>query len=249
MLYKELRPLKEKYETIVVSPTTIERELNPTPDFMIQHDVKKKAATFWLGNVTEDICWTAISQWKEAWYDKCNQWRQYMNANRMLFYSPSWVLDKKFQWFYDWMEQIVDLSEPYEWIWIYNLRSHNSLVEVDASWYKLIIKGECDFGIDGTILYDCKTASSRRDTSSKWLTWCYQARFYPRMQFLSHPELDKIPFVYLIFVKNKKMQLQEFKVEVTREEAEWFVKMVLKEYLTKVKNWEIKTSEEALDRL
>ena len=69
------------------------------------------------------------------------------------------------------------------------------------------------------------------------------------MQFLAHPNLETISFSYLVFIKNKTPKLQEIAHILTREECETFVWDKLKEYLTKVHNWEIKTSEEALDRL
>ena len=69
------------------------------------------------------------------------------------------------------------------------------------------------------------------------------------MQFLSHPEVEKISFTYLVFIKNAKPKLQDITHILTREECEAFVWDRLKEYLTKVHNGEIKTSEEALDRL
>lgn len=94
-----------------------------------------------------------------------------------------------------------------------------------------------------------KTARKARDEQLKWTEGCYQARFYSWMQFLAHPELETISFSYLIFIKNKKMKLQEMTHILTREECETFVWDKLKEYLTKVHNGEIKTSEEALDRL
>ena len=67
-------------------------------------------------------------------------------------------------------------------------------------------------------------------------TKCFQARFYPWMQFLAHPDKETISFSYLIFQKNKTMKLQEMTHIVTKEECEAFVWDKLKEYLTKVKS-------------
>lgn len=249
MLYHSFAPLKENYETIVISPSTMEHELVSTPEYMKQLDTKKKGSTFRTWNIVEDIVRTTVSQWKEKGYEKCKIRRNYINPDRMKFFSPSWVEDKQFKWVYDWLEQIVDLAEPY-YAWEFlNLRSHNSLVEIDASWYKVLLKGECDWWIDWHAIFDCKTAKSKWNTWEKRAIWCYQARFYSRMQFLAHPEIEKVSFTYLIFIKNKKPLLQEFTTVLTREECEAFVWDRLKEYLTKVKKWEIKTSEEALDRL
>lgn len=249
MLYHCFAELKPEYETIVISPSTLEKELAPANPFVTEQETKKKAATFWLWNIVEDIVWTTITKWKEAGYAKCVLWRQYINPFRLEFHSPSWVLDKTFLWVYEWLEQIVDLAMQYYGWDIYNLRSHNSLVEIDASWYKVILKWECDFGIDGECLFDVKTAKKAWPEEEKRQFWCYQARFYSRMQFLSHPELEKIAFSYIIFIKNKKIKLQDMTHILTRKECETFVRDRLKEYLTKVHNGEIKTSEEALDRL
>ena len=249
MLYHCFTPLKEDYETIVISPSTLEKELAPKNPFITEQETKKKASTFWLWNIVEDLVWTTITKWKEAGYDKCRVWREYMNPERMKFYSSSWTLDKTFLRIYDWLEQIVDLSMDYYGWDIYNLRSHNSLVEIDASWYKVILKWECDFWIDWEYLRDVKTAKKAWNEEEKWELGCYQARFYSWMQFLAHPELKDISFSYIIFVKNKKIKLQNMTHILTREECETFVWDRLKEYLTKVHSWEIKTSEEALDRL
>lgn len=249
MLYHCFKELKPDYQTIVISPSTLEKELAPKNPFVTEQETKKKAATFWLWNIVEDIVWITITKWKEAGYDKCKLRREYMNPSRMQFYSSSWVLDKTYQRVYDGLEKYVDLAMPYYGGDVYNLRSHNSLVEIDASGYKVISKWECDFWIDGEYLWDVKTAKKARDEQEKRELGCYQARRYSWMQFLAHPELEKISFSYLIFIKNKAPKLQVMTHVLTREECETFVRDKLKEYLTKVHNGEIKTSEEALDRL
>lgn len=248
MLYHCFKELKPDYETIVISPSTLEKELVPPAPFVQELSTKKKAATFWAGNIVEDIVRVTITKGKQAGYDKCNLRRQYMNPARMQFSSSSWVIDSQFKWLYEGMEQIVDLSEPYYGWDIYNLRSHNSLVEIDASWYKVLLKGECDFWVDGQCLFDVKTAKKRWDNNKRDIG-NYQSRFYSRMQFLAHPEAEQISFSYIIFIKNKKMILQDMTRIFTREECESFVWEKLKEYLTKVHRWEIKASEEALNRL
>ena len=249
MLYHCFAELKPDYETIVISPSTLEKELAPANPFVIEQETKKKATTFRLWNIVEDIVRNTVTKWREAGYEKCKVWREYMNPSRMAFFSPSGVQDKTYLWVYEWLEQIVDLAMQYYWGNIYNLRSHNSLVEIDASWYKVILKGECDFWIDWEYLWDVKTAKKARNETEKRDFGCYQARFYSRMQFLSHPEINDISFSYIIFIKNKKIKLQDMTHTLTREECETFVWDKLREYLTKVHNGEIKTSEEALDRL
>lgn len=248
MLYHSFAPLKEDYETIVISPSTLEKELAPKNPFVTEQETKKKASTFWLWNIIEDIVRVTITKWKEAGYDKCRVWREYMNPERMRFYSSSGTEDKTFKRVYDGLEKYVDLAMPYYGGDIYNLRSHNSLVEIDASGYKVILKWECDWAIDWEYIYDCKTSKSAWKDEKRELG-CYQARFYSWMQFLAHPDLESISFSYLVFIKNAKPKLQEIKHILTREECETFVRDRLKEYLTKVHSWEIKTSEEALDRL
>lgn len=249
MLYHCFAPLKEEYQTIVVSPTELEKALVPTPEFMKQDDVKKRAATFRAGNIVEDIVWNTISKGKEAWLEKCKVWREYINPDRLHFFSSWWTEDKQFQWLYEWLEQVVELSMPYYWWDIYNLRSHNAVVEIDASGYKVICKWECDWGIDWEYLYDCKTAKQKWKEEEKRAFECYQARFYSRMQFLAHPDLETISFSYLVFQKNKTLKLQDITHILTKEECEAFVWEKLKEYLTKVKAGQIDTSEKALDRL
>lgn len=248
MLYHSFAELKPDYETIVISPSTLEKELAPKNPFITEQETKKKASTFWLWNIIEDIVRVTITKWKEAGYDKCRVWREYMNPERMRFYSSSGTEDKTFKRVYDGLEKYVDLAMPYYGEDIYNLRSHNSLVEIDASGYKVILKWECDWAIDWEYVYDCKTSKSAWKDEKRELG-CYQARFYSRMQFLAHPDLENISFSYLVFIKNAKPKLQEIKHILTKEECETFVWDRLKEYLTKVHNWEIKTSEEALDRL
>lgn len=249
MLYHCFAELKPDYETIVISPSTLEKELAPKNPFITEQETKKKASTFWLWNIIEDIVRITITKWKEAGYDKCRVWREYINPERMRFYSSSGTEDKTFKRVYDGLEKYVDLAMPYYTEDFYNLRSHNSLVEIDASGYKVILKWECDFWVDGEYLRDVKTSKKARNETEKWELWNYQARFYSWMQFLAHPDLKTILFSYLVFIKNKSPKLQEIKHILTKEECETFVRDKLKEYLTKVHNWEIKTSEEALDRL
>lgn len=249
MLYHCFAELKPDYQTIILSPTELERALVPTPEYMKQKDIKKQACTFWMWNMVEDIVWNTISRGREAWLEKCQLWRKYVFPDRMQFFSPKGDLDKQYAFLIDWLEQIVELSMPYYWWDVYNMRSHNSLVEIDASWYKVILKGECDWAIDWDYIYDCKTAKQKWPDKEYRETKCFQARFYPRMQFLAHPEKEEISFTYLVFQKLKTIKLQDITHVVTREECEKFVWDKLKEYLTKVHSWEIIPSEWALERL
>lgn len=249
MLQYCFAPLKPEYETIVISPTELERVLVPTPSFIKPQEIKKQACTFWMWNMVEDIVWATVSKGRDAWVEKCKIWRQYVHPDMMQFYSPKWELDKQFEWLVDWLEQVVDLSMPYYWWDIYNLRSHNALVEIEASWYKVICKWELDFWIDWEALYDVKTAKQKWDEWEMRDMKCFQARFYSWMQFLAHPEKENISFSYLIYQKNKKIKLQDMTHILTREECEKFVWDKLKEYLTKVHSWEIIPSEWALERL
>lgn len=251
MLYKQFAALKPDYQTIIVSPTELERALVPTPTYMKQQDIKKQACTFWVGNIVEDIARHRVQFWQEDSYKVCTQWRKYLNPSLMEFYSgKDNALDKQFAWVYEWLEKISDLFEPYQNIWLYNLRSQNSLALLDCSGYQVILKWELDFWlIDGNtcLLFDCKTAKQKWDTNMEWCH--YQSRFYPFLQMLANPELQEVTFSYLIVIKNKTPKLQELKITVTRDEAEQFVRWVLKEYLTKIHSWEIIPSEWALDRL
>lgn len=249
MLYYELRPLKENYETIICSVTEIEKALNPTPDYMQIKDKKKMANTFRVGNLVEDIVWARIQRWEESARHQIEIARKLMNKDRMHYFSPSWVEDKQFQFLYDWLDQLVALAEPYEAIGCYDLRNLRSALELDCSWYKVIVTWEVDWGIDWEAIFDCKTAKTKWNTNEKWLTGCYQARYYSFMQMLAHPWLEEIPFTYLIFTKQKKIQLQEFKVNITKEEALGFIKMTMKEYLTQLKQWNIEASDDSIFRM
>lgn len=62
MLYHCFKELKPEYETIVISPSTLEKELAPKNPFIIEQETKKKASTFWMGNIVEDIVWTTITK-------------------------------------------------------------------------------------------------------------------------------------------------------------------------------------------
>lgn len=229
----------------------LEQTLNPPPDFMRQRDIKKRASVLWMGNIVESIARERVQYWKEASYKLCNLWRNYINPWMMEF--RSWkdnTLDKQFLFVYEWLEKISDLFEPYQNIWLYNLRSQNSLALLSCSWYQVILKGELDrWLIDGStcILFDCKTAKQKRDTSMEWCH--FQSRFYPFLQMLANPDLQEVTFIYLVVIKNKSPKLQEIKITVTRDEATSFVRWVLKEFLTRLHNWEIKETDEALNRL
>jgi hypothetical protein len=48
MLYHCFAPLKPDFETIVVSPTELEKALVPTPEWMQQKDIKKQSCIFWI---------------------------------------------------------------------------------------------------------------------------------------------------------------------------------------------------------
>ena len=247
MLHKVFAPLKPNYQTITISVLELERALNPTPSFMKQDDPRKIACTLWVWTVAEQIARATISQWEEAWLKQCQIARSYMDRDNMKFYSSSWVEDKNFLWFYDWMEQIVALYKPREWN--YDLRSYRALCEIDFSWYKILLSGEIDRGINWSMLFDNKTAKAKWKTEERWATGCYQARYYSWMNMLANPDVDSISFTYLITTKQKKMQLQEFTNIITREEAEAFVKETLYQYLLWLHNGSIEYKSNSLDRL
>lgn len=249
MLYHQFAPLKENYKTIIASVTEIEKELVPSPSFVTELEPKKKANTYWVWNLVENIVFARINQWVEAAQHQIEIARTMMNPERMKYYSQSWVEDKQFLWLYDWLEQLIPLSEKYEAIWIYDIRNLRSAVEVDYSGYKIILTGEIDWGIDWGMLFDCKTAKKKWDENEKRETGCFQWRFYPWFQFLQHPEIDAISFSYLVFTKQKTIQHQNITHVITREEAEKFVKEKLYDYLLCVHTWEIKPTEDSLLRM
>ena len=249
MLYHCFAPLKEDYRTIIVSVTEIEKALTPTPSFVTELEPKKKANTYRMGNLIENIIFANINQWEEAAQREIEVCRRMMNPERMRYFSPSWVEDKQFQRLYDWLEQLIPLSKPYEAIGLYDIRNLRSAVEVDFSWFKVILTWEIDWWMDGELLFDCKTAKKKRNEKEKRDNECYQGRFYPWFQFLAHPEVDTIAFSYLIFTKQKTIQHQNITRMVTREEAEEFVKQKLYEYLLWVHNGNIEATENSLDRM
>jgi len=249
MLYYEFAPLKEDYKTIIVSVTEIEKALTPKPSFVTELEPKKKANTYWVWNLIENIIFANINQWEEFARKEIEICRRMMNPSRMKYYSPSWVEDKQFQRLYDWLDQLIPLSKQYEAIGLYDIRNLRSAVEIDFSGYKVILTGEIDWWMDGVALFDCKTAKKKWDEAEKRESECYQGRFYPWFQFLAHPEVDTLAFSYLVFTKQKTIQHQNITRFVTREEAEGFVKQKLYEYLLWVHKGEIETTENSLDRM
>lgn len=249
MLYHSFAPLKEDYKTIIVSVTEIEKALVPAPSFVTELEPKKKANTYWVWNLVENIVFARINQWVEAAQHQIEIARQMMNPERMRYYSASWVEDKQFQWLYDWLEQLIPLAEKYEAIGMYDIRNLRSAVEVDFSWYKIILTGEIDRGVNWSMLFDCKTAKKKRDEKEKREGAAFQGRFYPWFQFLQHPDIDSIAFSYLVFTKQKKIQHQNITHIITRDEAENFVKEKLYDYLLWVHKGEIETTEWSLERM
>lgn len=249
MLYYQFAPLKDDYKTIIVSVTEIEKALVPTPPFVQELEPKKKANTYWIGNLVENIVFARINQWVEAAQHQIEIARSMMNPERMKYYSSSGVLDSQFLWLYDWLEQLIPLAEQYEAIWMYDIRNLRSAVEVDFSGYKIILTGEIDWGINWSMLFDCKTAKKKWNETEKRDFWCYQWRFYPWFQFLQHPDIDVIAFSYLVFTKQKKIQHQNITHIISRDEAEQFVKEKLYDYLVWVHEGNIITTEWSLDRM
>lgn len=249
MLYYCFSPLKEDYKTIIVSVTEIEKALVPAPSFVTELEPKKRANTYWVWNLVENIVFARINQWVEAAQHQIEIAREMMNPERMKYYSSSWVEDRQFSWLYDWLEQLIPLAEKYEAIGMYDIRNLRSAVEVDFSWYKIILTWEIDRGINWSMLFDCKTAKKKRDEAEKWQFGCFQWRFYPWFQFLQHPDIDSIAFSYLVFTKQKKIQHQNITHIITRDEAENFVKEKLYDYLLGVHKGEIEATEWSLERM
>lgn len=249
MLYHQFAPLKEDYKTIIVSVTEIEKALVPTPPFVGELEPKKKANTYWVWNLVENIVFARINQWVDAAQHQIEIARSMMNPERMKYFSSSWDEDKQFQRLYDWLEQLIPLAEQYEAIGMYDIRNLRSAVEIDFSGYKIILTGEIDWWMDWSMLFDCKTAKKKWNETEKRELWCYQWRFYPRFQFLQHPEIDAISFSYLVFTKQKKIQHQNITHIVKRDEAEQFVKEKLYDYLVWVHEGNIETTENSLDRM
>ena len=249
MLYHQFAPLKEDYKTIIVSVTEIEKALVPTPPFVGELEPKKKANTYWIWNLVENIVFARINQWVDAAQHQIEIARSMMNPERMKYFSSSWDEDKQFQRLYNWLEQLIPLAEQYEAIGMYDIRNLRSAVEIDFSGYKIILTGEIDWWMDWSMLFDCKTAKKKWNETEKRELWCYQWRFYPWFQFLQHPEIDVISFSYLVFTKQKKIQHQNITHIIKRDEAEQFVKEKLYEYLVWVHEGNIETTENSLDRM
>lgn len=249
MLYKEFHSLREDYKTIIVSVTEIEKALVPTPPFVWELEPKKKANTYWVWNLIENIVFARINQWEGAALKEIEICRGMMDPERMRYYTSSGTEDKQFKRLYDWLEQLIPLTNDYVAIGCYDMRNLRSLVEVDYSWFKVILSGELDWGIDWQMLFDCKTAKKKRDEKEKREFGCYQARYYSWFQFLQHPELEEIPFTYLVFTKQKTIQKQEITHIIKRQEAEDFVKNTLYQYLLWVHKWDIETTEWSLERM
>lgn len=249
MLYHQFAPLKEDYKTIIVSVTEIEKALVPTPPFVGELEPKKKANTYWVWNLVENIVFARINQWVDAAQHQIEIARSMMNPERMKYFSSSWDEDKQFQRLYNWLEQLIPLAEQYEAIGMYDIRNLRSAVEIDFSGYKIILTGEIDWWMDWSMLFDCKTAKKKWNETEKRELWCYQWRFYPWFQFLQHPEIDVISFSYLVFTKQKKIQHQNITHIIKRDEAEQFVKEKLYDYLVWVHEGNIETTENSLDRM
>lgn len=249
MLYHQFASLKEDYETIIVSVTEIEKALVPAPKFVQDLEPKKKANTYWVWNLVENIVFARINQGVDAAQHQIEIARSMMNPERMKYYSSSWVEDKQFEWLYNWLEQLIPLSEQYEAIGMYDIRNLRSAVEIDFSWYKVILTWEIDWWIDWWMLFDCKTAKKKWNEAEKRQFGCFQWRFYPWFQFLQHPEIDAISFSYLVFTKQKTIQHQNITHVIKREEAEEFVKEKLYDYLLWVHKGEIETTEWSLERM
>lgn len=249
MLYHCFKELKEDYKTIILSVTELEKALVPTPSFVTELEPKKKANTYWVWNLVENIVFARINQWVEAAQHQIEITRQMMNPERMRYFSPSWVEDRQFKRVYDWLEKIVESAWQYEAIWLYDIRNLRSMAEIDFSWFKVILSGEIDFWFDGQALFDCKSSKKKWNEKEKRERECFQGRFYPWFQFLAHPEIEDISFSYLIWTKQATPQHQNITKIVTREEADNFVKDKLYQYLLKVHNGEIETTEGSLDRM
>lgn len=245
MLYKKLWPLKEDYKTIVLSVTEIEHALSQVKYTSV--DEKKSANIFWTWHLVEQVAWATISKWKEYWLEQCEIIRKYMDANRMKYYSSSWKLDKQFERVYNWLEQIVELTWPYEAQ--YDLRNFRMMCELDCSSYKVILSWELDWGMDWVAIWDCKTAWTKWNAEERRETWCYQARFYPFIMMLAHPETNEIAFNYWVYTKQKTIQLQQIEHILTRDECEKFVREKMYQYLEKLARGDIDWKSTVLDRM
>ena len=245
MLSHTFYPLKEDYEIITVSPSELESFLVPSP--FKQEDIRKRFLTLQVWHMAEAIAWATISNENDDMAKHlCEVTRSYLDKENMHFYSSSWKEDKKFLRFYEWMEQIIDLYRPYRGT--YDLRNYRAWVEINFSWYKILLTWELDWGQNWYHLFDNKTASNKWNLEEKRALWCFQARFYSWMNMLAN-DLWSIDFTYLITVKNKTMLLQEMTHTLTREECEWFVRDKLYDYCLALHNGTLKDSSTALDRM
>ena len=245
MLQYEFAPLKEDYKIITVSPSELESVL--VPSMFTQDDVRKRFLTLQVWHMAEAIAWATISNDTDDMAKHlCEVTRSYLEPTAMHFYSSSGKEDKKFIWFYEGMEQIIDLYRPYRST--YDLRNYRAGVEINFSGYKILLTWELDWGVNWDHLFDNKTASSKWDLDEKWTMHCYQARFYSRMNMLAN-DVSEIKFTYLVTVKNKKMLLQEMEHTLTREECEKFVYDKLYQYCLWLHNGTIEDNSTAMQRM
>lgn len=245
MLYKKFAELKSDYEIITVSPSELESKM--VPSMFQMTDERKRFLTLEVWHMCEAIAWAVVSNDSDDMAKHLiDVTRSFLDRERMHFYEKNWKEDKQFLFLYDWLEQLIPLYTPYKNT--YDLRNYRTWVEIDFSWYKILLTGEVDFWINWYHLFDNKTSKQRRDLEARRAVNCRQSRFYSRMNMLAN-DIDKIDFTYLIYVKNKKFILQEMTHTLTRDECEQFVYDKLYQYCLGLKQWTIKDESTVMQRM
>lgn len=226
------RPLKDEYQTILIRCTTLEKFVNP-PEFIVK-DPRRLDDIFAMWTQVHEICHNMATKQK------------YRDAEKALYVmtEPSIpedeehrkIIDKRIkeaEWIIWNIPKYKEILKYYDIIGNYKSYEQTFQIEIECSWYLVILQGTMDAELMNDELLDYKTASTMY--TEEMVKKKRQQYYYTVLHnVVNETEQDKY-FTYLCITKHKKAQHWAFRTHCDYQDSINILKRDLKAYLIRLK--------------
>lgn len=228
MLVKQIRPLKEDFETISVRCSELNAFVNPSPFAFTSEESRAETMLIW--HSVHHIMQNTMLVWIDSWNTMA------MNVRSILVNAQPYKRDKEMAWvcenLYTYAILANEFAERYGKIDA--MEVHNEMM-LECSWYLVNFSGTMDGVIFQwrewmPVIVDIKTAWAKRkqEKADEERQKYYYAYIYNVCRWTR----EDIKFVYLVVTKQKKVQQQIFEYTIPYDDAEFFVTRDLKFFLS-----------------
>lgn len=222
--------LKPNYKTIILRCTTIERFVNP-PEFEVSNPVRMEDI-FTMGSLVHEIC-HAIALGQD--YSPSKKHLEVLRDTPQDYDDEEMFKvigkRKKEAWWILWnIQRYKDILFDNDIIGNYKWHEQTMRIEIECSWYLVILQGTFDFEHTNGELWDYKTSAVLY--TEEMVAKKRQKNYYTVLYNVFNDSYMDRYFNYLCLTKHKKAQSCVIKTHCDYEDSLSILKADLKSYLT-----------------